>query len=418
MDKVLHSKTNQKAKSKNQNFLTLALIFSLAAFLLSVYLLWSAARDGIGLAGCGEGSGCDDVMNSRWSLWLGLPVSVFAVGFYVLMVICTFAVRARRIDGDRWLPWMAAGAWAAGIMILWFVFLQAAVIRSFCIYCLADHALGFLAIGCLTLYTGRTKLRLGLVRIVFVVSVAAAFIAVHIIAAPSQMDVVDIEEVESEEVQGEGGTIQIGPAARSRIVQALDKRVSFDIYKIPCIGSREAEYVIMELFDYTCSHCRDLHKHLHHALERYGDQLAVVMLPVPMDMGCNPTVQVDYPKHKNACAYAKYGLAVCARGRDLFPEFHDWLMTGKTVTTLEKAGAKAEAVLGKGTIADAVADPLVQEWLNAGSALYKLTKFGGIPKLVVGSKVVTIPRTTSERLFEFLESTLGIQPVENDELKE
>lgn len=365
--------------------------------------------------GCGPGSGCDEVLGSRWSLWLGLPVSLFALGFYVLLAVCILAIQSGRMDGAKWLPWLTAGAWAAGIAILWFVFIQAAVIGSFCVYCLTDHALGLLAIAGLVLYAKRVDVMPGLAKGALAVLLGGAFITVHIVAAPSRMDVVEVDDLGSGDSAPLADPIYMGPADRSRMVGVMDDRISFDIYKMPCIGSPDAEYVIMELFDYTCSHCRDLHLHLHKALERYGDQLAIVTLPVPMEKSCNPAIQTDNPKHVNACDYARYSMAVCAVARDRFPEFHDWLMTGKEVTSLEKARNRVESVVGKGKFEDAIGDPLVKEWMKDGITLYKVTRLGGIPKLVVGTKVVNIPHTTTKKLFEFLESTLGIKPVGNDE---
>jgi len=406
----LKPRTNQTSNSRSSKFLTWSFIFTAAAILVAGYLLWATTGVRNQLVGCGAGSGCDDVLGSRWSLWLGLPVSFFALTFYALLAVSIIAIRSGRIEGTKWMPWLTTCAWAAGIAILWFVFIQAAIIGRYCIYCLTDHVLGLLAIACLALHGNRVGETPGLAKGALSVLLAGAFITVHIFAAPTWIDEVEMDE------SGTGGApmlaemTEIGPAQRSRMVGLIDNRISFDIYKMPCIGSREAEYVIMEMFDYTCSHCRDLHRHLHDALERYGDQFAIVPLPVPMDKSCNPAIQFSNPKHLNACEYARYSMAVCAAAPDRFTEFHDWLMTGKKVTSVEKAREQVEAVVGKDKFKDAIEDPLVEEWMNDGITMYKITKLGGIPKLVVDAKVVTVPQTTPEKLFEFLESTLGMEP--------
>ena len=49
------------------------------------YLAWVAIHNGPA-AGCGAGSGCNAVLQSRWAYWLGLPVSVPAVLVYLALL--------------------------------------------------------------------------------------------------------------------------------------------------------------------------------------------------------------------------------------------------------------------------------------------------------------------------------------------
>jgi hypothetical protein len=251
------------------------------------------------------------------------------------------------------------------------------------------------------------KIRLRFANAACAVCLAAAFVAIHILAAPTQVDVVDIEDVDS----GDGETIQLGSVKKSRTVGLLDNKISFDIYQMPFIGSPEADYIVIELFDYTCPHCRDLHQHIHKALKHYGDQLAVVVLPVPMETYCNPTILVNNAKHQYACTYAKYSLAVSLLNRDAFPAYHDWMMEGKRVPPLREARARAEKLIDKGQFSPALMDPKVKDWIDDGIKLYTMAKKGGIPKLIIGSKIVAIPHTTTAKLYELLETNLGIQPV-------
>ena len=72
-------------------------------------------------------------------------------------------------------------------------------------------------------------------------------------------------------------------------------------------------------------------------------------------------------------------------------------------------------IVGAGNCDSAPTNQLVQGWLKSGRAMYRLANKGAIPKLIVGSKIVNVPYTTSDKLFEFLESGLGIKPVARDE---
>ena len=381
-----------------------SLVCGLGAWFVSSYLLLAVVRAGETIFGCGTGSGCDAVLGSRWSEWLGIPVSLFAVVFYGALCLGVIALLNRWIDRVRWLPWVVTVAWHGGMVILWFFLLQAYVIGSFCVYCMTTHGLGLLAIFFLILYMRGMKVRIGISRYALAIALTAGFVSTHIVAAPNQMSVID-----SSKVGVEGESIQFGTPKKSRKVHLLENKISFDVYQTPCIGLPEAEHVILELFDYTCPHCRDLHKHLHKVTEHYGDQLVIVAFPVPLNSSCNPSILHDSPKHQDACVYAKYSLAVCAQDPTKFQEFHDWMMKGEKQPSLARARAEAEKLIETGSLNDAINQPRVQEWLDDGIKLYKFTRLGGIPKLIAGKKVVTIKHTTLPDLLAFLEGNLGIK---------
>jgi uncharacterized membrane protein len=396
-----------------RRFLTWCLIFASMATLIAGYLLWATTGDRGQVLGCGPGSGCDKVLGSRWSLWLGQPVSLFALGFYIPFTLCILALSRSRSDSVRWLPWLMVVACSASLVMLWFVGLQAIVIKSFCLYCVADHTLGLLAVACLLLYARRSGVRPGLARWALSLVLVGGFVAVHLAVAPTRIHVVDIEGPPpfTDPRPTNLPTIESTAAGPSRMVSLMNGQVLFDIHKIPCLGSPEAEFVIVELFDYTCSHCRSLHPHLHNALERYGDQLAIVTLPVPLNSDCNSHIQITQPVHQDACMYAAYSMAVCAFDREQYPPYHDWLMTAKVTPTAEEARARAELIMGTGSVDNALTNRMVQDWLETGSTMYQRGNRGSIPKLIVGTRIVAIPHTTSENLFKFLESSLPIKPV-------
>ena len=57
-------------------------LLALAALCLSVYLS-SLTLGTDAIAGCdGSDAGCDEVLQSPWSQWLGVPVSVFGAAVY------------------------------------------------------------------------------------------------------------------------------------------------------------------------------------------------------------------------------------------------------------------------------------------------------------------------------------------------
>ena len=50
----------------------------------------------------------------------------------------------------------------------------------------------------------------------------------------------------------------------------------------PILGSPDAQVVLLELFDYTCGSCQEMGQRVASARKRYGNNLAVVILPVSL----------------------------------------------------------------------------------------------------------------------------------------
>src|SRR5881394_3658325 len=118
----------------------------LAAGAVSAYLL-SVSLSGGRAIGCGPGSGCDEVLGSRWAYVLGVPVSALALVVDLALLVTTFSC------GPKSTPKQRRGAWEiivpCAVLVLggalWFTALQAVVLHRFCPWCLTAHACGALA---------------------------------------------------------------------------------------------------------------------------------------------------------------------------------------------------------------------------------------------------------------------------------
>src|SRR5258706_195553 len=115
----------------------------LAAIGLAAYLL-SVSLSGGAVAGCGPDSSCDKVLHSRWSRWLGLPVSAVGLPVYLAILIGTFKLK-RTVPAPAqravW-HWLLPCAMAVMGASVWFGIVQAVILRSFCPFCMTAHACG------------------------------------------------------------------------------------------------------------------------------------------------------------------------------------------------------------------------------------------------------------------------------------
>jgi len=183
------------------------------------------------------------------------------------------------------------------------------------------------------------------------------------------------------------------------------------VYRLPLVGDPEAEHVIVKLFDYTCKHCRKLHRQLEEARQRYGGQLAILVLPVPMNHGCNEYIDPNYkhPDHKLACEYAKLAMAVWRLAPEKFPAFHKWLMGTDPIPPLSEARSRAEEYANADALDGEEGGDAVGKLLKQTTLLFKRCGAGAIPKLILGDKAVGGEFRNSEELFRVLERHTGLK---------
>src|SRR5436309_7299905 len=82
-------------------------VLMLAALAVAAYLLWISVGSGAS-AGCGPNSNCDKVLHSRWSRWLGVPISAVGLLVYGAILAGTFWLRraVRPADQRKAVGWL------------------------------------------------------------------------------------------------------------------------------------------------------------------------------------------------------------------------------------------------------------------------------------------------------------------------
>jgi hypothetical protein len=208
------------------------------------------------------------------------------------------------------------------------------------------------------------------------------------------------------------------PFHGQRVIQLSLSRAWFNTSDVPLIGPRNARHVAVLFFDYTCSACRRLHGFMHQALDRYGDQLAFILAPVPMG-GCGADAAEGgaHDGHEEAgdrCVYARLAMAVGRLAPERLGEFDRWLVHGGRLRPIEEAVNAAIRLVGRERLRDALDAP----WIGERLAGYKRA-FKDLPKEVGQSRVPVLamnmhylagaPQTDSQ-LFGVLETTLQLQP--------
>ncbi len=463
-------------------------LLALACLGLSVYLMIVALSQAQHPPGCGPQSGCEKVLGSRWSSWLGIPVGALACGVYAGILMATFFLQPTATPRQRRAAWWALVVLAVMILgsVAWFMTLQLWVIQATCPYCLAAHAIG--AVTALmvlaqapiaathpTTPTPRHPVRiaplgaagLAMIGLVGVGAIAAGQLLVppppppgftqqireSQITTPNQLPAT--QPPAAEKPQGTPNPVvapqppeasvttraQPGPPAAPAIIpdgsaqasnphtdpippstqpetatpttrqlSILDGKVTLRPHKLPMRGSPDAKVILVYLFDYTCPHCRKMHRYYEQALTRYGDQLAMIMMPVPLNPRCNPMMKHDKAMHRWACEYARLALGVWRTDPNAFAGFDTWLSKPYRPPPIESARQFAQDLVGAKALQAALADPWVKKQIARDIEIYRTAGSGYLPKTVAGNLVLTGSAQSVQQVYDVFEKKLGFPP--------
>ncbi len=406
---------------------------SAASFFSSCYLAWASLTSSA-VAGCGGASvfNCDHVLHSRWSQVMSIPVSIPAIALHlVVLSMLLLNPVSLRLQAARW-SIVGLASLCAGAAAVWFVGLQVFSIGHLCQYCLIAHASGLIlaavSVWNLPIPTHSYRWIAGVA-----VTAVLGLIALQTFSvAPATHEIIEYSKTgdESGATAKEDSSLfeapkgEIGPQTshmqirfRNRAVQAsnlfaaflnpmmiVNYQVAADNNKVqartarilnsvnletnawPLLGKFDAELVFVELFDYTCEHCQRTHKAIEGARQKFGDRLAIIALPVPMDGKCNPTVKSTDASHVEACEIAKLAVAVWSVDKGKFAEFHNYLFTAKP--NYATAATKANELVDTEKLKAMLVSPLPNDYVAKHVALYQRAGAGTIPKLM-------FPKTSS-----------------------
>ena len=193
---------------------------------------------------------------------------------------------------------------------------------------------------------------------------------------------------------------------KTRKVSFLEGKFQIDVNRHGLLGNPEAEHVIVELVDYTCKDCRRLHQYFKQVRKQYGERLAIVVLPVPLETSCNPHITRTHPSHIGACKYSRLALAVLEIDRRAFHEFHDWLMDSPHPPSLEVAERRAMTIVDKEQLQATINGDGVRKRLRAHVRLFR--RVGRFPAMIIRDHIVIGTPTSVADLSRVLAKRLGI----------
>ena len=324
-----------------------ALALAALAAAVAAYLTATSLATGVQPLGCGADSGCAEVMASAWSRVAGVPVSAPALGLYLVVLASLLRQPGR----------LAAGVLlAAGVGLIaaagWFVYLQAAVINAWCPWCLVSHGLG-VALAILILVTA-----FGIPALSHTWKAGASALGAAAVAALAL-------------------TQALTPAPVHRI-DLFD--IALDLQAEPRLGPADATHRAAIMVDYACPRCRATHQRLLEAQAQLAGDLAIIILPVPMNPACNPAAPA-FPGERFAesCELARLALAVHRADPAAFAAFDAWLFEPELPRTAADARAHAAELVGEPALAAALDDPALDAIIERNVDAYARSDADRIP---------------------------------------
>lgn len=384
-------------------------LLSLLGFGVAAYLLCLSLAHGGLPPGCGKGSGCDEVLNSRWAKVLGVPVSTPALAVYAAIFVTVVVLGWATTEAQFRRAWSALILLAVvvGGSAIWFVGLQLVVIRAICPWCLAEHGIGLL-IGAIVFsrapFVQKIALKACGAGLVLVGSLALA----QTFVAPGPGDVQRLS------VQT---NVDTGPGA-DRLISVLDGRLSLRPHELPVLGSADAPKLVVLLFDYCCPHCRATHGYLLNGLAARKKDLAVLLLPAPLNTKCNPYWEETEPRFEHACELARLALAVWRVDPRAFRSFDAWLFDPETPRAPSEARRKAEELTSAAALDDALKDPSIDRQIEQNVTAYHNSGAERLPVIVSPGMRTIVGRPQSEaELFQLLDKELSLRSSDESTFK-
>jgi uncharacterized membrane protein len=372
----------------------LILCFALAGLGINLILLVRRYSDAAaGIAGCGGGS-CDEVLASRWAVIFGLPVAGFGVLVYLGVMVAVMA------GFRRWLPLllgMIAGA------ALWFVFVQAVLLGTFCPWCLAGHAVGFVVLGLGSIKWSASPSLAGTFK-TMICSVGFAFVGIGLLQVYGPIP--DTHRMEDAGMVSSSAPVHM--RGEGRKVSFNGGRKSYDVSTLPRLGQADAPHVMVEYFDYQCAACQKMAGYLAALATKHPRQVAILVLPVPLDGACNRHV-TSANQHPGSCEIARTALAVWRTHPEAFPSFHKALMADPSA---ESARRLAMELMSPKQLATSLADPWIDELIQADlSDWWEFSSSNDkLPKLLIrDTRILHGLPSGEEDFIRVMEKELGVR---------
>jgi protein-disulfide isomerase len=184
-----------------------------------------------------------------------------------------------------------------------------------------------------------------------------------------------------------------------RLVPVSGGKKQLNVQQWPVWGNADGKYIVVKMFDYTCSHCRSTHRTMKQAYDQLGGDFGVLALPVPLHRSCNDAATNNSADGADACEVARLAITVWLVDRSKFTGYHDWLFEQKR--TAWDARRYAESIVGADALKTELAKGIASKYVSKNVMLYKEAGAGTVPKIVFPTTTLTGEIGSASTVVEF-----------------
>ncbi|MES2707374.1 MAG: DUF1573 domain-containing protein [Verrucomicrobiota bacterium] len=324
-------------------------------------LAWRSVSGGGLIGGCGAAGGCSEVMQSRFSVVMGLPVAVLGLGLYAATL---GAVLLRR---EKTAVLGSLGILAGAV---WFVAVQALLVKAWCPWCCAAHGLAssaaLLLISPFWPKSGFRRPKTTVLTNSITFAALTALLAAAQLLGPAPVTSRFQTAAAATADRSSGGPakalLEIGENGR---LSLFGGKVTVDAKKVPVLGSAfffspaqavrnpldalMAPQPVLLLSDWTCPHCRELLGRI----ARLKRPAGAVPAPAAAEKSelakaFENTTIILLPAWRDEAGRELHSLMLSAwlGGGTLAGTLQEALAEGSVPATAEALNAKAAALLG------------------------------------------------------------------------
>ncbi len=312
-------------KKEQQLYKFIALIYVVAA-VVSAYLVYDHyviinGENFKSLCSVSSYFDCDAVNSSPYSVFLGIPVATWGLGYYVgatlVAVMASASAYAVREATLLLLPGAAASLLASLLLFL----ISVTRINAVCLFCSALYGLNFAAAALLTFsardWISRIPAELRKAdhgRMGFFAAILAVALVVTA-ALTAQMK----------------RTVPFDAAAFEMRLTGTAP-VAMDLGHAPRLGATNPVIHLVEFSDFECPFCGRQARELKRILRNYRDKVQLTFFNFPLDNSCNPAME-GRPLHLSACLAARGSW--CAHQKGRFDEMAALMFSNQKALTSE-----------------------------------------------------------------------------------
>ena len=383
--------------------------FAIAAVLLGHHVAAEWLQRSAEVPFCGNVGwfDCESVLESRWSQWLGLPVSAAAVAIYLLLTLMLGAMKPTEPSWKTWPVLFIIGGCLVGAAV-WFIALQLVEMHRVCTWCMAEHVIGIALGGGLLLAAGRRMAN----RPARITATAAIVVLLAGLIGGQVLDRPEYARVVEGRVDASGRYLEPVDTGRSAVV--MNGAFALNPNAHPRVGEATARHFAVEVVDPLCGRCGKFGRLLHRAVPDVDD-FAVLVVYFPLNPACNKHIEYEDEHYRLACDISRLALAVWRIDPDRHEAFYEWCVTHVQELYDGEIGLRdyrnaAVGLVGESELDRALADPslarMLERDIELGHRLLEYRDDFRLPGFFVGDTTFAALPEESRTLAELIRGAL------------